>query len=85
MHGDSAGGQTVAHARFLDLPDKSLAHMAKNGLKVVSMPVHFKGQRAPVKAVDFGTNLVVSAPRAGHVQARLDALEFLLAGARMAG
>ena len=50
---------TTVPVRFLDLPQKSLAHMAKHGLKVVSMPVHFKGQRGPVKAVDFGTNLIV--------------------------
>ena len=50
---------TTVNLRFLDLPEKSLAHMAKNGLKVVSMPVHFKGQRGPVRAVDFGTNLIV--------------------------
>ncbi len=50
---------TTVAVRFLDLPEKSLAHMAKNGLKVVSMPVYFKGQRGPVKAVDFGTNLIV--------------------------
>jgi TRAP transporter TAXI family solute receptor len=50
---------TTVPLRFLDLPEKSLAHMSKNGLKVVSMPVHFKGQKGPVKAVDFGTNLIV--------------------------
>lgn len=50
---------TTVPVRFLDLPEKSLELMARNGLKVVSMPVHFKGQSAPVKAVDFGTNLIV--------------------------
>jgi hypothetical protein len=49
---------TVA-VRFVDLPDKSLALMAKNGLKVSPMPQFFKGQSGPVKAVDFGTNLIV--------------------------
>jgi len=45
--------------RFVDLPDKSLEYMARRGLKVSPMPVHFKGQSGPVKAVDFGTNVVV--------------------------
>jgi len=58
-HPATVEASTTVAVRFLDLPEKSLAHMAKNGLKVVSMPVHFKGQRGPVKAVDFGTNLVV--------------------------
>ena len=58
-HPATVEASTTVNVRFLDLPEKSLAHMAKNGLKVVSMPVHFKGQRGPVKAVDFGTNLVV--------------------------
>ncbi len=49
---------TTVALRFLDLPEKSLAHMAKNGLKVVSMPQYFRGQKGPVKAVDFGTNLI---------------------------
>jgi hypothetical protein len=58
-HPATVEASTTVAVRFLDLPEKSLDHMAKNGLKVVSMPVHFKGQRAPVKAVDFGTNLIV--------------------------
>jgi uncharacterized protein len=58
-HPATVEASTTVAVRFLDLPEKSLAHMAKNGLKVVSMPVHFKGQSGPVKAVDFGTNLVV--------------------------
>ena len=58
-HPATVEASTTVNVRFLDLPEKSLAHMAKNGLKVVSMPVHFKGQHGPVKAVDFGTDLVV--------------------------
>jgi len=58
-HPATVEASTTVAVRFLDLPEKSLAHMAKNGLKVVSMPVHFKGQHGPVKAVDFGTNLIV--------------------------
>lgn len=45
--------------RFVDLPEKSLQVMSKNGLKISPMPEYFKGQKGPVKAVDFGTNLVV--------------------------
>jgi TRAP transporter TAXI family solute receptor len=58
-HPATVEASTTVAVRFLDLPEKSLALMQKNGLKVVSMPVHFKGQRGPVKAVDFGTNLIV--------------------------
>jgi uncharacterized protein len=57
-HPATVEASTTVNVRFLDLPEKSLAHMAKNGLKVVSMPVYFKGQAGPVKAVDFGTNLI---------------------------
>lgn len=46
--------------RFVDLPDKSLAVLAKNGLKVHPMPESFKGQKGPTKAADFGTNLIVN-------------------------
>jgi TRAP transporter TAXI family solute receptor len=45
--------------RFLDLPEKSLAVLARNGMKVHPMPVFFKGQSGPTKAADFGTNLIV--------------------------
>lgn len=45
--------------RFVDLPAKSLELMSKNGLKISPMPQHFKGQIGRVKAVDFGTNLIV--------------------------
>lgn len=45
--------------RFVDLPEKSLQVMSKNGLKISPMPEYFKGQKGPVKAVDFGTNLIV--------------------------
>jgi uncharacterized protein len=57
-HPATVEASTTVNVRFLDLPQKSLDHMAKNGLKVVSMPVYFKGQAGPVKAVDFGTNLI---------------------------
>lgn len=58
-HPATVEASTTVAVRFLDLPEKSLRLMARNGLKVVTMPVHFKGQPAPVKAVDFGTNLIV--------------------------
>lgn len=44
--------------RFVDIPDKSIELLARNGLKVSPMPQFFKGQRGPVKSVDFGTNLI---------------------------
>jgi uncharacterized protein len=50
---------TTVPVRFVDLPEKSLELMSKNGLKVSPMPQFFKGQRGAVKAVDFGTNLIV--------------------------
>jgi len=46
--------------RFVDLPDKSLALLAKNGMKVHPMPESFKGQKGPTKSADFGTNLIVN-------------------------
>ena len=44
--------------RFVDMPDKAIQVMAQNGLKVSPMPQFFKGQKGPVKSVDFGTNLI---------------------------
>lgn len=46
--------------RFLDLPEKSLAVLGRNGMKVHPMPASFKGQNGPTKAADFGTNLIVN-------------------------
>ena len=45
--------------RFMDLPDRTLAVLGKNGLKVHPLPASFKGQNGPTKAADFGTNLIV--------------------------
>jgi TRAP transporter TAXI family solute receptor len=45
--------------RFVDLPEKSLAILGRNGMKVHPMPEAFKGQKGPTKAADFGTNLIV--------------------------
>lgn len=45
--------------RFMDLPERSLTLLAKNGLKVHPLPQSFKGQNGPTKAADFGTNLIV--------------------------
>ncbi len=50
---------TTVPMRFVDIPEKSLAHMSKHGLKISPMPQYFKGQNGAVKAVDFGTNLIV--------------------------
>jgi TRAP transporter TAXI family solute receptor len=44
--------------RFVDIPDKTLAVLAKNGLKPSPMPAFFKGQNGPVKAVDLGTMII---------------------------
>jgi uncharacterized protein len=44
--------------RFVDMPDRAIQVMAQNGLKVSPMPQFFKGQKGPVKSVDFGTNLI---------------------------
>jgi hypothetical protein len=44
--------------RFVDMPDKAIQAMAQHGLKVSPMPQFFKGQKGPVKSVDFGTNLI---------------------------
>jgi hypothetical protein len=44
--------------RFVDMPDKAIQLMAQHGLKVSPMPQFFKGQKGPVKSVDFGTNLI---------------------------
>ncbi len=45
--------------RFIDLPERSLTQLGKNGLKVHPLPQSFKGQNGPTKAADFGTNLIV--------------------------
>jgi TRAP transporter TAXI family solute receptor len=44
--------------RFVDFPQKSLDQLAKNGLKPSPLPVYFKGQAAPTKAVDLGTSII---------------------------
>jgi len=46
--------------RFVDLPDRSLTLLAKNGLKILPMPEFFKGQTGPTKAVDLGTHLIAN-------------------------
>jgi len=49
---------TTVDVRFVDIPDKGIQLMAQHGLKVSPMPQFFKGQKGPVKSVDFGTNLI---------------------------
>jgi TRAP transporter TAXI family solute receptor len=46
--------------RFLDYPQKTLDLLARNGLKVVSMPAVFKGQNGPTKTVDLGTSILAN-------------------------
>ncbi len=49
---------TTADVRFLDFSDDLLAALAKQGMRPTPMPVWFKGQRAPTKALDCGTVLI---------------------------
>jgi hypothetical protein len=49
---------TTVDVRFVDLPEKAVQFMGQHGLKISPMPQFFKGQRGPVKSVDFGTNLI---------------------------
>ena len=51
---------TTVDVRFVDLPGQGVQLMAKHGLKVSPMPQFFKGQKGPVKSVDFGTNLIAN-------------------------
>ena len=39
-------------------PGQGVELMGKHGLKVSPMPQFFKGQKGPVKSVDYGTNLI---------------------------
>jgi len=49
---------TTVDVRFVDLPEKSVQFMGQHGLKISPMPQYFKGQKGPVRAVDYGTNLI---------------------------
>lgn len=44
--------------RFVDLPQKAIDVLAKNGLKPSPMPAFFKGQNGPTKALDLGTSII---------------------------
>jgi hypothetical protein len=46
--------------RFVDLPQKTLDVLSKNGLKPSPMPAFFKGQNGPTKAVDLGTLIIAN-------------------------
>jgi uncharacterized protein len=46
--------------RFVDLPQKTLDALSKNGLKPTPMPEYFKGQKGPTKAVDLGTVIIAN-------------------------
>jgi len=49
---------TTVDVRFVDLPDRAVELMGRHGLKILPMPQFFKGQKGPVKSVDYGTNLI---------------------------
>lgn len=44
--------------RFVDLPEKSLKVMTDRGMRPVTMPEWFKGQKGPTKSVDLGTHII---------------------------
>ncbi len=46
---------------FLDLPEKAVKELAKEGLAPSKMPQIFKGQSGPTQSVDFGTQLIANA------------------------
>ncbi len=46
--------------RFVDLPQKTLDALGKNGLKALPMPQYFKGQKGPTQAVDLGTMIIAN-------------------------
>jgi TRAP transporter TAXI family solute receptor len=50
------GGEVV----FVDLPDKVMPFLAKNGLRGGKMGEFFKGQKGPTQSVDFGTQLIAN-------------------------
>lgn len=50
----------TAEIRFVDIPDKAIAPMEKNGLFRKTMPVYFKGQPKPIHAVVLGTVLIAN-------------------------
>ena len=51
----------TGEVKFLDLPPKTLAALAKQGLKAKPLPKWFKGQSGPTEAVDLGTLLIANA------------------------
>lgn len=51
----------TGNVRFMDLPEKSIKLLSKNGLKPAQMPVFYKGQHHPTKSVDMGTLLIIRA------------------------
>ncbi len=60
MKGHPATTETAltGNVRFMDLPDKTLNELAKEGLNPLPMPAYFKGQSGPTKAVDMGTLVI---------------------------
>jgi assimilatory nitrate reductase catalytic subunit len=62
-------------AKIWDVPERDLPMPGCSAYEMLDRLGTSDGVRA---LLVFGSNLTVSAPRAGHVQARLDALEFLV-------
>lgn len=50
----------TGNVRFLDIPQKALDALAKQGLTPKQMPVFFKGQSGPTNAVDLGTLIIAN-------------------------
>ena len=46
--------------RFMDMPNKVLEKLSKQGLAAKPMPVYFKGQATPTKSVDMGTLIIAN-------------------------
>ncbi len=46
--------------KFLDLPQKAIDILSKEGLNAIPMPVFFKGQDGPTNTVDFGTLVIAN-------------------------
>jgi len=51
----------TGNVKFVDFPEKGLKALAAKGLNPLPMPVFYKGQEKPTKAVDMGTHLIARA------------------------
>lgn len=59
-HGAVTEATLTSDLRFMDMPDKVLSQLSKQGLAAKPMPVWFKGQTKPTMSVDMGTMLIVN-------------------------